>query len=185
MKSPPHEVNRSDVHPRADHRFLSPGTLIRACLRGCTGGLIATLVMTLYRMPIFRALPPTAEFWAQYLGGGEAEQYPLEGFALHLLYGTAAGAVFGPVFTVCNARTTVNRDAVGVAVGLVYGLALSAFGTRVVFRHVLNQELEPEHVLVFHVGHAIYGLTLGTWLSSRERLGDVYEKAEPSPTSKR
>ncbi|EJN57665.1 hypothetical protein [Halogranum rubrum] len=79
----------------------------------------------------------------------------------------------------------VNRDAVGVAVGLVYGLALSTFGTRVVFRHVLNQDLEPEHVLVFHVGHAIYGLTLGTWLNSRERLGDVYEKSEPSPTSRR
>lgn len=152
-----------------------PKTTLRAVARGCVGGLIATVVMTLYRMPIFRALPPTAEFWAQYVGGGEAEEYPLVGFVLHLLYGAAAGAAFGPAFAALDSRTSVGRDELGVGAGLTYGLVLSAFGSRVLLRRLLGRELEPEHALVFHVGHAIYGLTLGTWLASRERLGEVYE----------
>jgi len=29
--------------------------------------------------------------------------------------------------------------------------------------------------VIFHVGHVIYGLTLGTWIGFRERKGEVYE----------
>ena len=88
----------------------------------------------------------------------------------------AAGAAFGPAFAALDARTSVGRDELGVAAGLTYGLALSAFGSRVLLRRLLGRGLEPEHALVFHVGHAIYGLTLVTWLASRERLGEVYEQ---------
>ncbi len=70
-----------------------------------------------------------------------------------------------------------KRDRCLGAIGLsmVYGLALSVFGTRVIFKQLLGEELEPDEGTVFHVAHVIYGLTLGTWMSSREQLGDVYE----------
>ncbi|MFC4360116.1 DUF6789 family protein [Halobium salinum] len=146
-----------------------------AAVDGAVGGLVATVVMTVYRAPVFRALPPTAEFWARYVGGGEAEQYPAQGFVLHLLYGTVAGALFGPILEWATRRSPLGRDPTGVTLGVAYGLLLSIFGTRVLFPRLLRRGLEPDHALVFHAGHAVYGLTLGTWLTSRERRGRVYE----------
>jgi len=62
-----------------------------------------------------------------------------------------------------------------IGLSLVYSLALSAFGTRVLFRYLLDEELESDETVIFHVGHVIYGLTLGTWIGFRERKGEVYE----------
>ncbi|MFC4440055.1 MULTISPECIES: DUF6789 family protein [Natrialbaceae] len=148
--------------------------LYRAVIRGVKGGFIATAVMTLYRLPIFRALPPTAEFWARFVGDEEAEQYPLHGLVLHFLYGAGAGGVFGPVFAVIDRQTSLDRERLGLITGLAYGFVLSVFGHRVIFVYVLDRELEEDEALVFHVGHAIYGLTLGTWFGSHERFGEVY-----------
>lgn len=131
--------------------------------------------MTLYRVPIFRGLPPTAEFWAHYVGHGDAEDYPIQGLVLHLLYGVVAGGVFGPLFAVVSRRYPAHREPLSVVCGAGYSLVLSLVGTRIIFRRVLDRGLAPDHALVFHVGHLIYGLTLGTWLGSREPLGDVYE----------
>lgn len=157
-------------------QLLPPPTILSQVLvRGLKGGLIATAVMTLYRWPIFRALPPTAEFWAQFVGGGEADQYLAQGLVLHFLYGVGGGLVFGPVFAVLDRQTGLDRERLGLVTGFMYGLALSVFGHRVIFRHLLDRELEDDEVLVFHVGHAIYGVTLGTWFGSRERFGEVYE----------
>lgn len=153
---------------------LSRPSVVQAAVRGLLGGLIATAVMTVYRFPLFRALPPTSEFWATYVGG-EPEQYPLAGLVLHFLYGGVAGGVFGLVFGQFRFRSERDRRLASIVLSLGYGLVLSVFGTRVVFRHLLDEELEPDELAVFHVGHVIYGLTLGTWLSSRERAGEVYE----------
>ena len=147
----------------------------RSLVGGCVGGVIGTVVMTIYRLPVFRALPPTAEFWAQYVGGGEAEDYPVQGLLLHLLYGLAAGAVFGPLYAAAVRRFPGRPDATGMVGGVVYGAVLSAFGERVMLNELLDRDLEREHALVFHAGHLVYGLTLGTWLGTRERRGDVYE----------
>lgn len=149
--------------------------LFRAVIRGLKGGFIATAVMTLFRLPIFRSLPPTAEFWALYVGGGEAEQYLFEGLFLHFLYGVFAGGLFGSFFSTLDARMTFDREPFALVSGLLYGLVLSVVGTRIIFRYVLGRELEDDERLVFHVGHIIYGLTLGSWFGSRERFGDVYE----------
>ena len=136
--------------------------------------------MTLYRLPVFRALPPTAEFWARYVGGGRPDQYPLEGFLLHAVYGAVGGIGFGPVFAYCLSAAAgspaLSRERVGVLSGVAYGLVLSVFGERVVFRRVLREKLGPDEALIFHAGHLVYGLTLGTWVSSREELGEVYER---------
>ncbi|WP_306060343.1 DUF6789 family protein [Natronococcus wangiae] len=164
------------VSTREPERALPPSfVLYRATIRGITGGLIATAIMTLYRLPIFSALPPTAEFWARFVGGGEPERYPLHGLVLHFLYGAVAGGVFGTLFAIVDRQTYLDRERLGLLSGLAYGLVLSAVGHRIIFRYLLDRELADDEALVFHVGHAIYGLTLGTWFGTHERFGDVYD----------
>ena len=149
--------------------------VLHAMIRGVIGGLIATGLMTIYRFPLFRALPPTAEFWATFVGGGEPEEYPVVGLLLHVLYGSVGGAVFGAGFSLINFKSERDRRLGALALSTVYGLALSVFGTQVIFKRLLGKELEPDEEAVFHVAHVIYGLTLGTWMISRERIGEVYE----------
>lgn len=131
------------------------------------GGFVATLVMTAYRMPISRSLPPTANFWATYVGGGDPEQYPIQGLLFHLLYGTVAGGVFGVGFSSRSGETEAHTEIRGVLRAIGFSVVLSAFGSRVVLGRLLGMDLEPDEALVFHLGHLVYGLTLGTWLGSR------------------
>lgn len=131
--------------------------------------------MTLYRFPVFRALPPTADFWAKYVGGGDPETYLGTGLVLHVMYGGVAGGLFGVVTNRLGIGGEESHGLGGIGLSLAYGLALSAFGTRFVFRYLLDEDLEPNEAVIFHVGHVIYGLTLGTWLSFDERIGEAYE----------
>lgn len=153
----------------------STQSVLRALTRGVVGGLIATVLMTLYRFPLFRGLPPTAEFWAMFVRGGEPEEYPIAGLVLHFFYGGAAGGAFGLVFSMIDFRSERDQRLGAIVLSLVYGAFLSVFGMRVLVQRLLGEELEPDEAAVFHVGHVIYGLTLGSWLSSRERSGEVYE----------
>ena len=167
---------RRDDNQREETRLLPPTIILHhVIIRGIKGGLIATAGMTLYRLPVFRALPPTAEFWARYVGSGDAEDYPLIGLILHFLYGAGGGGAFGVVFATLDRKTAFDRERFGLVSGLVYGLLLSVFGSRVLFPYLLDRELESDELLVFHVGHVIYGLTLGTWFGRHEGFGDVYE----------
>lgn len=134
--------------------------------------------MTVYRIPVFRALPPTAEFWARYIGGGDAEEHIIPGLFLHFAYGTVAGGIYGFVVSFLDVRHPALRERVNLLGGLGYGLALSAIGSRLIFVRVIGRELKSEHALVFHVGHAIYGVSLGTWMASREYLGEVYHESK-------
>lgn len=149
--------------------------VFRGLVRGTVGGLIATVLMTLYRFPVFRALPPTADFWAKHVGGDDTEAYPGTGLFLHFLYGGVAGGLFGAAINAAGLRNEREHGLVVIGLSLAYGLALSLFGTRVVFRYLLKEDLEPSETVMFHIGHVIYGLTLGTWLSVDERFGEVYE----------
>jgi len=133
--------------------------------------------MTVYRIPAFKAFPPTAEFWARYVGGGDVEEYFVPGLLLHLLYGVVGGAVYGALASFVAVTDPTARERLNVLSGLGYGLALSVFGARAVFVRVLGRELQPDHALVFHVGHAIYGVTLGTFLATSEPAGDVYRES--------
>lgn len=159
-------------------RGLTSGSglrVLRGLVRGVVGGLIATVLMTLYRFPVFRALPPTADFWAKYVGGDDAEAHLTVGLVLHFLYGGIAGGLFGVGISLLEFRSERERNLGVIGLALAYGLALSAFGTRFVFRYLLDEEIEADEAVIFHVGHVIYGLTLGTWVSFRARKGEVYE----------
>ena len=141
--------------------------LSRRVAEGAEGGLVATLVMTAYRLPISRSLPPTALFWAKYVAGGEASDHPVAGLLLHLLYGVGGGAAFGPLLSSRQSRDTARREAVTLLLATGYGIALSIFGERVVLERVLGLDPDADERLVFHVSHVVYGLTLGTWVGSR------------------
>lgn len=144
----------------------SPARLARI-VEGAKGGFVATLVMTGYRLPISHALPPTALFWSKFVAGGDPNDHPIPGLVLHLLYGTVAGAAFGATAPERHAREVTESELAGLFWGTLYGLALSAVGERVLLNELLDLTLDSDERLVFHVGHLIYGLTLGTWLGSR------------------
>lgn len=140
----------------------------RAALRGALGGLVGTVAMTVYRAPVARSLPPTAEFWAKYVDDGDRSDYPGPALALHLLYGMAAGSLFGVLFDRVDINRPVAREASGFLLGAGYGLALSAFGQPVMLRALLGQRLDASESFVFHAGHVVYGLVLGNWVASRQ-----------------
>ena len=152
---------------KSDRRETDEQSLPHRVAEGAKGGFVATLVMTAYRLPISHALPPTALFWAKYVAGGDPNDHPVPGLVLHLFYGTISGALFGALFSVGGPRDTARREGVGLLWGTVYGVALSIFGERVVLPGLLGMDLDRDDRLVFHVGHVVYGLTLGTWLGSR------------------
>lgn len=145
----------------------------RALLNGAIGGLLGTVTMTVYRLPIARSLPPTEEFWDRY-APGDRDAGPLLSLLLHLGYGTGGGLAFGAAFArlVSADSGESKREAAGIGLGVLYGAVLSAFGARVLLSRLLDMDLDPDERLVFHVGHAIYALTLGTWVGSRLRQSD-------------
>ncbi|WP_266078878.1 hypothetical protein [Haladaptatus caseinilyticus] len=137
--------------------------------RGLVGGLISTVVMTSFRMPIAHSLPPTSAFWARFVGDGEDSDYPLQGLVLHLLYGMAGGGLFALLFEQRVTESGHMDEAYGTLLGTVYGLLLSEFGIHVVLKRVLRMELQSDERFVFHLSHLIYGVTLGAWSGSRAK----------------
>lgn len=175
MSSPLQNIAEHSDTSRLADSAVPQWSLLRGVLRGVIGGLTATALMTLYRFPLFRALPPTAEFWAMFVRKGDPEQYPVAGLILHFLYGGTAGGLFGFVFGLIDFRTERDRRLGAILLSLVYGLLLSVFGSRILLNRLLEEDMGPDERAVFHVGHVVYGLALGTWLSSPERAGEVYE----------
>jgi hypothetical protein len=133
---------------------------------GAGGGLLATLVMTVFRLPTAKSLPPTAEFLARWVGGAP-DDYPVSSLALHFGYGAVAGVLFA---LGCERRVerSDRPETVGLVVGAAYGAALSVAGERVVLRRLVGQRLDADESAVFHAGHLMYGLALGVWVGSRD-----------------
>ena len=166
----------AEVEPdsRADSGSGETPGLAARLAEGAKAGLVATLVMTAYRLPVSRSLPPTARFWAKFVSGGEPDDHPVAAIALHLLYGVIGGIAFAAI-TPADApneprdesEKTAYREAIGLVWGGVYGLALSVFGERVMLERLLDMDPEVDERLVFHAGHLVYGLSLGLWFGSR------------------
>lgn len=131
--------------------------------------------MTVFRMPVTRSLPPTAEFWAKFVGGGDPSDYPVRALVLHLVYGTVAGGLFAAMLPHRDpvedgaGRGPPSRSGEPSATlyGFAYGVLLSVVGDRVVLGAILD--VEPDDRFAFHVGHVIYGLALGEWVGTRTR----------------
>lgn len=148
--------------------------LLRWAGNGAIGGLLATVVMTAYRMPVTTSLPPTAEFWARYVAVDDGN-HPVAAVLLHLAYGSAAGSVFGVLYRAVGWNTVRDRirEPSGIAVGVLYGAVLSVVGTRLVLARLLSMDLDATETLVFHIGHVVFGLSLGSWISARSPAGDI------------
>ena len=151
----------------------------RSLIRAVQGGLFATFVMTAFRLPILRSLPPSANFWAKYVGSGHPEEYTGMGVVLHVLYGVSFGALFGLLYPRMNLPRSATETE-GVVWGAAFGLALSAFGERVMLKRMLDMDLEADAETIFHASHAVYGIALGAWVGSRIDPDSDYEEYEHS-----
>ncbi|QCW01912.1 hypothetical protein [Natrinema pallidum] len=141
--------------------------LADAVARGIQGGFVATLMMTAFRLPLLRSLPPSANFWSQYIADGEPDDHPVAGLVLHLLYGVGSGALFGGLFSLYTAGRSIEPEGRGLVWGSIYGMVLSAFGVQVMLHALLDIRLEADELALFHAGHLVYGLSLGAWVGSR------------------
>lgn len=146
----------------------SVGSRVWDVFTGGVAGAVATAVMSTFRMPVSRSLPPTAWFWSEYVGEGAPREHLGAVFGLHLLYGVSAGAAFGGLFGPYLQGRDVTQERRGTVLGLVYGIGLSQFGVSVVLKRLLGMDLDPDERFVFHVGHVVFGVTLGTLFGSYE-----------------
>jgi len=140
---------------------------IAAAVRGLQAGFVATLIMTAFRLPIMRSLPPSANFWSTYMSGGDPDDHPIAGIVLHLLYGTLSGAVFGGLFALVDAEQAIEPEQRGIVWGAVFGMGLSAFGTQIMLETLLDTRLDADELALFHAAHLVYGVSLGAWVGSR------------------
>lgn len=174
-------ADEQEPEPQSDGNDQQPPPsfrLLRGLARGVQGGIIATLTMTVFRLPTMRSLPPTANVWSKYVAGGEPEEHPVAGLGLHLLYGAGAGGAFGVCFEAMDAERAMESETRGLLWGTVYGLVLSTFGTHVALKRLLDVRLDEDELTIFHAGHVVYGLSLGAWVGSRvETAVDEIEEA--------
>lgn len=155
------------------------GDVAYASARGLQAGLVATLIMTAFRLPILRSLPPSANFWARYVSGDDPEDHPVMGLVLHLLYGVSSGAVFGGLFALFESERSIEPEQRGLVWGAVYGMGLSAFGSQIMLDELLDIRLEADELALFHAAHLVYGISLGAWVGSRtEGVEDPEEEYE-------
>lgn len=157
---PADRTEESDERSRLEHA-------IYAGARGLQAGFVATLIMTAFRLPIMRSLPPSANFWARYVGSGDPGDYRIPGIVLHLLYGTSAGAVFGSLFALYDADRAIEAEQRGIVWGGVFGMGLSAFGNQFMLKELLDVRLDADELALFHAAHLVYGISLGAWVGSR------------------
>lgn len=174
-------IRKTDDGDRSVEPLRERSTVLyvsRSVLRAIQGGLFATVVMTVFRLPILRSLPPTANAWARYVGSGHPEEYTNIGLLLHLAYGTAAGAAFGLVYATLDVFPGTATETRGVLWGGLYGIGLSVVGKHLLLGRLLDMDLDADTATIFHASHAIYGLALGGWVGSRMDVSRSYEEYE-------
>jgi hypothetical protein len=132
-------------------------------LNGLAGGLVATVVMTVFMMALGDdSPPPTAALWSKYVGDGAPEDYMPQGMALHVLYGIGAGAALAVAIPLLGVSLTLPM---AVGLGLGYGVVLTVVGAILWMRLVLAMDPEPTVVGRFLFFHLVYGGVLGAWFS--------------------
>jgi hypothetical protein len=132
-------------------------------LDGLAGGLVATIVMTVFMMALGDdSPPPTALFWSKYVGDGDPDDYMMQGMVLHMIYGVVAGLVF--VVAVPVIGISVGSMTTAVLFGLAYGFVLFVGAAVFWMNVVLDLDPEMPMVAMFLLFHLIYGAVFGVWL---------------------
>ncbi|WP_394349475.1 DUF6789 family protein [Natronococcus pandeyae] len=169
----------TEGHTEESDNYSRGAHAVSAAIRGIQAGFVATLIMTAFRLPILRSLPPSANFWAKYVTGGDPEDHPLVGLILHFAYGIQGGMIFGALFALFDADRSIEPEQRGLVWGSVFGMALSAFGSQVMLKELLDIRLDADELALFHAAHLVYGLSLGAWVGSRtEGVQDPEEEYE-------
>lgn len=106
-----------------------------------------------------------------FVGTGDPEDYTLTALVLHVVYGAVAGGVSGTVFHPLWDEATGARGHRAMITGVVYSLLLSLFGSTILLSRLLDIDLSGRESLIFHVGHVVYGLALGTWIGTESDVG--------------
>lgn len=129
-------------------------------LNGLLGGLVATIVMSVFMMALGDdSPPPTALFWSKYIGDGSPGDYMPQGMALHMIYGIVAGAVFVLLLPVAGYDSISLTN--GVLFGIGWGVLLFVVAAAFWMKMVLDLDAEPPAVAKFALFHLIYGGVLG------------------------
>lgn len=131
-------------------------------INGLAGGLVATIVMSMFMMTLGDdSPPPTALFLSKYVGDGSPEEYTMPGMALHMSYGIIAGGVFAVGIAILGVSVASLGN--GLLWGLAYGVLLF-FGAAVFWMNiVLGLDADRKMVGMFLLFHLVYGAVLGTW----------------------
>jgi hypothetical protein len=128
-------------------------------LTGIAGGLVATIVMTIFMMALGDdSPPPTAALWAKFVGDEGPESYVPQGMLLHMLYGIGAGVAFALALPLVVAEVTL-ATAVGLAVA--YAVVLTVVGAMVWMKGVLGMDPDRATAIQFGFFHLVYGVVLG------------------------
>lgn len=139
---------------------------------GLEGGFLGTVGMMVARKVggSKSGPPPTADFWAKYIGDGDPSDYKPQGLMLHFLYGSVAGAVFQLLRSVVRRRGSNNAESHPISGGLAYGVLLAVWGFAVILRTVLGKNPGRKKARKFLKGHLAYGLTLGLWTKLKQKI---------------
>lgn len=129
-------------------------------LSGLVGGLVATIVMTMFMMALGDdSPPPTAALWSKYVGNGPPEDFMMPGMLLHMLYGIGAGAVFVVLAEALGyGLETMTTALVG---GVLYAVVLMLFGMIFWMNIVIGLDADAKTAGMFGFFHLVYGLVLG------------------------
>lgn len=134
-------------------------------VNGLIGGLIATVVMTVFQMGLGGDNPPpTSILWSKYIGSEGPEAYLPQGMVLHFIYGIGAGGAFG--VGVYLLELEITDLLIAAAVGLGYGVVLFIIAAVLWMKVVLQLEADGKTIGMFLFFHLVYGIVLGLWMSA-------------------
>jgi len=132
-------------------------------VNGLAGGLVATIVMSMFMMTLGDdSPPPTALFLSKYVGDGDPDEYMMPGMALHMSYGVIAGGVFAVGIAILG--VSVASLGSGLLWGLAYGVLLFAGAAVFWMNIVLGLDADTKMIGMFLFFHLIYGAVFGGWV---------------------
>ncbi|SHH01805.1 hypothetical protein [Halobaculum gomorrense] len=131
---------------------------------GLAGGVVATIVMTMVMMVMGDGGPPPTAALVAKFADGDPEDYAMPGMALHMVYGTVAGAVFAVGVPLVGLSLGAIASAVGL--GIAYGIVLMIGGMLFWMRTVIGMEPDKGMMMMFGTVHVVYGVVLGAFLGA-------------------